>query len=149
MKGKCLYECGIMGTHGHKSAVAVTEYLEDLKECAPTYTLWSNSEEELAEPLRGMASCLERCFTETEEQVKELNDNLNPTLHEYVLCTETLKVGKLPMSVFSSLNLSGCLFVLAKLYKGRILFLLSLPGVKITFELTRCPLHSSHLGCCL
>ncbi|XP_057178406.1 sorting nexin-7 [Triplophysa rosa] len=67
------------------------EYLEDLKECVPTYTLWSNSEEELAEPLRGMASCLERCYKETEEQVKELNDNLNPTLHEYVLCTETLK----------------------------------------------------------
>ena len=31
------------------------EYLEELRECAPTYTLWSGSEEEqLAEPLKGV-----------------------------------------------------------------------------------------------
>lgn len=98
-----LHECGIVATNGHKSAAAVTEYLEDLKECAPTYTQWSNSEEELAEPLTSMASCLERCFIETEEQVKELNDNLIPTLHEYVLCTETLKVDQLLISVFGQI----------------------------------------------
>lgn len=67
------------------------EYLEELKECAPTYTLWSNSEEELAEPLKCMAGSLDRCFKETEEQVKHLNDNLTPIIHEYVLCTDTLK----------------------------------------------------------
>ncbi|XP_051543235.1 sorting nexin-7-like isoform X2 [Myxocyprinus asiaticus] len=67
------------------------EYLEELKECGPTYTLWSNSEEELAEPLKSMAGCLDRCCKETEEQVKQLNDNLIPALHEYVLCTEILK----------------------------------------------------------
>ncbi|XP_055038311.2 sorting nexin-7 isoform X4 [Misgurnus anguillicaudatus] len=67
------------------------EYLEELKECAPTYTLWSNSEEELAEPLKCMAGSLDRCCKETEEQVKHLNDNLTPIIHEYVLCTDTLK----------------------------------------------------------
>ncbi|XP_051537831.1 sorting nexin-7 isoform X2 [Myxocyprinus asiaticus] len=67
------------------------EYLEELKECGPIYMLWSNTEEELAEPLKSMADCLDRCCKETEEQVKQLNDNLIPALHEYVLCTETLK----------------------------------------------------------
>lgn len=67
------------------------EYLEELKECGPTYTLWSNSEQELAEPLKNMADCLDRCYKETDEQVKQLNDQLSPALHEYVLCTETLK----------------------------------------------------------
>ncbi|XP_051971157.1 sorting nexin-7-like isoform X2 [Xyrauchen texanus] len=67
------------------------EHLQELKECGPTYMLWSNSEEELAEPLKSMAGCLDRCCKETEEQVKQLNDNLIPALHEYVLCTEILK----------------------------------------------------------
>ncbi|KAK7118582.1 hypothetical protein R3I94_022165 [Phoxinus phoxinus] len=67
------------------------EHLEELKECVPIYTLWSQSEEELAEPLKSMADCLDSCCKETEEQVKEHNDLLIPALHEYVLCTETLK----------------------------------------------------------
>uniref|UniRef100_A0A4W5LY03 Sorting nexin 7 n=1 Tax=Hucho hucho TaxID=62062 RepID=A0A4W5LY03_9TELE len=67
------------------------EYLEELKEYGPTYTLWSGSEEELAEQLKGVAGCIERCCQETEEQVGHLSDTLVPVLHEYVLCAETLK----------------------------------------------------------
>ncbi|XP_023855937.1 sorting nexin-7 isoform X2 [Salvelinus sp. IW2-2015] len=67
------------------------EYLEELKEYGPTYTLWSGSEEELAEQLKGVAGCIERCCKETEEQVGHLSDTLVPVLHEYVLCAETLK----------------------------------------------------------
>ncbi|XP_072535747.1 sorting nexin-7 isoform X2 [Salminus brasiliensis] len=67
------------------------EYLEELKECGPIYTLWSGSEEELVEPLKQMAGCLDRCCRETEEQVQQLSNSLLPILHEYVLCSETLK----------------------------------------------------------
>ncbi|XP_041717816.1 sorting nexin-7 isoform X2 [Coregonus clupeaformis] len=67
------------------------EYLEELKEYGPTYTLWSGSEEELVEQLKGVAGCIERCWKETEEQVGHLSDTLVPALHEYVLCAETLK----------------------------------------------------------
>ncbi|XP_046879567.1 sorting nexin-7 isoform X4 [Hypomesus transpacificus] len=68
------------------------EYLEELKEYAPTYTLWSGSEEEqLAEPLKGVAGCLERCCQETDQQLHHLSEVLVPTLHEYVLCSEGLK----------------------------------------------------------
>uniref|UniRef100_A0A8C1RZ80 Sorting nexin 7 n=1 Tax=Cyprinus carpio TaxID=7962 RepID=A0A8C1RZ80_CYPCA len=67
------------------------EYLEELKECGPTYALWSQSEQELAEPLKNVAGCVDNCCKETEEQVKHLNDHLIPVLHEYVLCADTLK----------------------------------------------------------
>ncbi|XP_036441561.1 sorting nexin-7 isoform X2 [Colossoma macropomum] len=67
------------------------EYLEEVKECGPIYTLWSGSEEELVEPLKMMASCLDRCCRESEEQIQHLSSSLLPVLHEYVLCTETLK----------------------------------------------------------
>uniref|UniRef100_A0A9J7ZYC7 Sorting nexin 7 n=1 Tax=Cyprinus carpio carpio TaxID=630221 RepID=A0A9J7ZYC7_CYPCA len=68
------------------------EYLEELKECGPTYALWSQSEQELAEPLKNVAGCVDNCCKETEEQVKHLNDHLIPVLHEYVLCADTLKM---------------------------------------------------------
>ncbi|KAG9351097.1 hypothetical protein JZ751_024987 [Albula glossodonta] len=67
------------------------EYLEELKEYGPAYTLWSGSEEELVEPLKGVAGCIDRCCKETEEQVNHLAESLVPALHEYVLCAETLK----------------------------------------------------------
>ncbi|XP_028825727.1 sorting nexin-7 isoform X2 [Denticeps clupeoides] len=67
------------------------EYLEELRECGPTYTLWSGSEEELVEPLKGVASCLDRCCKEKEDQVRQLSEHLAPTLHEYALCADTLK----------------------------------------------------------
>ncbi|KAM8731993.1 sorting nexin-7 isoform 1-T1 [Acanthopagrus schlegelii] len=67
------------------------EYVDELKQYSPTYTQWAGSEEELAESLNGVASCVERCSKETEEQIYHLSEVLVPTLHEYVLCAETLK----------------------------------------------------------
>ncbi|XP_013879249.1 sorting nexin-7 [Austrofundulus limnaeus] len=67
------------------------EYLDELKQYSPTYFQWAESEEELAEPLRGVGSCVERCSKETEEQVQHLSEVLVPALHEYVLCADTLK----------------------------------------------------------
>ncbi|KAJ8010439.1 hypothetical protein DPEC_G00075090 [Dallia pectoralis] len=67
------------------------EYLGELKEYAPVYTLWSGSEDTLVGPLKGVADCIERCWKETEEQDNHLTDTLVPTLHEYVLCSESLK----------------------------------------------------------
>lgn len=67
------------------------EYLDELRQYGPTYTQWAELEEDLAEPLKGVANCVERCSKETEEQIQQLSDVLVPTLHEYVLCAETLK----------------------------------------------------------
>lgn len=70
----------------------LSEYVDELKQYSPTYTQWAGSEEELAESLNGVANCLVRCSKETEEQIYHLSEVLVPTLHEYVLCAETLKV---------------------------------------------------------
>ncbi|KAL4635099.1 sorting nexin-7 isoform X1 [Arapaima gigas] len=67
------------------------EYLEELKEYGPVYTLWSGSEEELVEPLKGVAGCIDRCCRATEEQISHLSENLVPLLHEYVLCADSVK----------------------------------------------------------
>ncbi|XP_070784177.1 sorting nexin-7 isoform X2 [Enoplosus armatus] len=67
------------------------EYLDELKQYSPSYTQWAGSEEELAEPLKGVAGCVERCGKETEAQIHHLSEVLVPALHEYVLCGETLK----------------------------------------------------------
>ncbi|XP_039590660.1 sorting nexin-7 isoform X2 [Polypterus senegalus] len=68
------------------------EYLEEMKECGPVYTLWSASEVELVDILKGMAGCIDNCCKATEEQVVDLSEGLLPVLHEYVLCAETLKL---------------------------------------------------------
>ncbi|XP_028290756.1 sorting nexin-7 [Gouania willdenowi] len=67
------------------------EYLDELKQYGPTYTQWAESEDELADSLRGVANCVEQCSQETEEQISHLSEVLLPTLHDYVLCAETLK----------------------------------------------------------
>ncbi|KAM9333411.1 sorting nexin-7 [Pholidichthys leucotaenia] len=68
------------------------EYMEELKQYGSTYTQWAElEEEELTEPLKGVANCMERCSKETEDQLLHLSEVLVPTLHEYVLCAETLK----------------------------------------------------------
>uniref|UniRef100_H3CG47 Sorting nexin 7 n=1 Tax=Tetraodon nigroviridis TaxID=99883 RepID=H3CG47_TETNG len=65
------------------------EYLEELRRCAPSYSLWAGLEEELAEPLRGVATCVERCCLET-EHIQHLTQVLVP-VHEYVLGADTAK----------------------------------------------------------
>ncbi|KAM3593451.1 uncharacterized protein V6R79_013233 [Siganus canaliculatus] len=67
------------------------EHLDELKQYSPTYAQWAGLEEDLAEPLKGVANCVERCSKETEEQIHHMSESLVPALHEYVLCADTLK----------------------------------------------------------
>ncbi|XP_029687762.1 sorting nexin-7 [Takifugu rubripes] len=67
------------------------EYVDELKRCGPTYSLWAALEEDLAEPLRGVAGCVERCCVETEEHIQYLSEVLVPAVHEYVLSADTVK----------------------------------------------------------
>ncbi|KAJ3611880.1 hypothetical protein NHX12_021893 [Muraenolepis orangiensis] len=67
------------------------EYLDELRQYGPIYTQWAGLEAELSEPLRGVASCVDHCGRETEEQVGHLADVLEPALHQYLLCADTLK----------------------------------------------------------
>ncbi|XP_056379077.1 sorting nexin-7 isoform X2 [Hyla sarda] len=66
------------------------DYYEELKEYGPIYTLWSASEEDLVEPLRGVAGCIDKCCKVTEALNSQLSSDLIPIIHEYVLYSETL-----------------------------------------------------------
>lgn len=70
------------------------EYLHELKQYGPIYAQWAGLEEDLADPLKGMAGCVEKCGKESEEHVQHLSEVLVPVLHEYVLCAETLRVSQ-------------------------------------------------------
>lgn len=81
----------VSGLYSNLSFV-LPEYLDELKQYTPTYTQWAESEEDLAEPLKGVAGCVDRCSKETEEHINHMSEVLVPALHEYVLCAETVKV---------------------------------------------------------
>uniref|UniRef100_A0A669DRQ8 Sorting nexin 7 n=1 Tax=Oreochromis niloticus TaxID=8128 RepID=A0A669DRQ8_ORENI len=74
------------------SLISCVEYVDELKQYSPTYARWGELEEELTEPLKGMASCVVQCSKEAEEHIQHLSEVLVPALHEYVLCAETLKL---------------------------------------------------------
>uniref|UniRef100_A0A8D2PJ80 Sorting nexin 7 n=1 Tax=Zosterops lateralis melanops TaxID=1220523 RepID=A0A8D2PJ80_ZOSLA len=66
------------------------EYFNEMKEYGPIHTLWSASEEDIAESLKGVAGCIDRCCRATEKRMAGLSEHLLPVLHEYVLYTEIL-----------------------------------------------------------
>ncbi|XP_063284411.1 sorting nexin-7 [Pelobates fuscus] len=66
------------------------DYYEEMKEYGPIHTLWSASEEDLVDPLKGVAGCIDRCCKVTETLNSKLSGELIPVIHEYVLYSETL-----------------------------------------------------------
>ncbi|KAG7269719.1 hypothetical protein CRUP_031332 [Coryphaenoides rupestris] len=66
--------------------VAMQEYADDFSN-----KMWADLEVALSEPLRGVAGCVDHCGRETEEQIQHMAQVLEPGLHQYVLCADTLK----------------------------------------------------------
>ncbi|XP_026970235.1 sorting nexin-7 isoform X1 [Sagmatias obliquidens] len=66
------------------------EYFDEMKEYGPIHILWSASEEDLADTLKGVASCIDRCCKATEKRMSGLSEALLPVVHEYVLYSEML-----------------------------------------------------------
>ncbi|XP_061859540.1 sorting nexin-7 [Colius striatus] len=66
------------------------EYFNEMKEYGPIHTLWSASEEDIADSLKGVASCIDKCCKATERRMAGLSESLLPVLHEYVLYTDIL-----------------------------------------------------------
>ncbi|KAK2540337.1 Snx7 [Columba guinea] len=66
------------------------EYFNEMKEYGPIHTLWSASEEDIADSLKGVASCIDKCCKATEKRMAGLSENLLPILHEYVLYSDIL-----------------------------------------------------------
>lgn len=68
------------------------DYFDEMKEYGPIHILWSASEEDLVDPLKGVASCLDKCCKATEKRMSGLSEALLPVVHEYVLYSEMLMV---------------------------------------------------------
>ncbi|XP_034978751.2 sorting nexin-7 isoform X2 [Zootoca vivipara] len=66
------------------------DYFCEMKEFGPIHTLWSASEVDLADTLKGVAGCIDKCCKATEKRMAGLSEILFPTLHEYVLYSEIL-----------------------------------------------------------
>uniref|UniRef100_A0A8D2AGS1 Sorting nexin 7 n=1 Tax=Sciurus vulgaris TaxID=55149 RepID=A0A8D2AGS1_SCIVU len=66
------------------------DYFDEMKEYGPIHILWSDSEEDLVDTLRGVASCIDKCCKATEKRMSGLSEALLPVVHEYVLYSEML-----------------------------------------------------------
>ncbi|XP_050001231.1 sorting nexin-7 [Alexandromys fortis] len=66
------------------------DYLDEMKEYGPIHTVWSASEEDLVDTLKGIANCIEQCCKATEKRMSGLSEVLLPVVHEYVLYSEML-----------------------------------------------------------
>lgn len=67
----------------------------ELREYGPLYSSWASSEQELQEPLDGMAGCVANCCSALEELTEDMSDDFLPVLREYVLYIESMKVDRL------------------------------------------------------
>lgn len=69
-----------------------SEYVEELNEWSPVYTLWSNSEDKLTPALLTMARAVEATCTSIRESIEEIEDAFCQPLKEYMLYTEAVKI---------------------------------------------------------
>lgn len=77
-----------------------------MKEYGPIHILWSASEEDLVDTLKGIASCIDQCCKATEKRMSGLSEALLPVVHEYVLYSEMLMVSP------SNKSLSAILYLI-------------------------------------
>ncbi|NXO03780.1 SNX7 protein, partial [Rhinopomastus cyanomelas] len=80
----------ILDKIAHRIYKEEREYFNEMKEFGPIHTLWSASEEDLADALKGVAGCIDKCCKATEKRMAGLSESLLPILHEYVLYGEIL-----------------------------------------------------------
>ncbi|XP_056017912.1 sorting nexin-30-like [Ostrea edulis] len=68
-----------------------TDYVLELCEWGPIYTLWSNSEDQLTCPLLAMSRAVDICAQTLKETIESTEDNFSQPLKEYILYTDAIK----------------------------------------------------------
>ncbi|XP_076875694.1 sorting nexin-30 [Brachyhypopomus gauderio] len=68
-----------------------SEYLVELREYGPMYSSWASSEEQLQEPLDGVAGCVANCCSGLEDLTEDMSEDFLPVLREYILYIESMK----------------------------------------------------------
>uniref|UniRef100_A0A8C9FC65 Sorting nexin 7 n=1 Tax=Pavo cristatus TaxID=9049 RepID=A0A8C9FC65_PAVCR len=86
------HKINVLDKIAHRIYKEEREYFNEMKEYGPIHTLWSASEEDIADSLKGVASCIDKCCKATEKRMAGLSENLLPIIHEYVLYSEILMV---------------------------------------------------------
>ncbi|OXB81494.1 UNVERIFIED_CONTAM: hypothetical protein H355_004400 [Colinus virginianus] len=84
------HKINVLDKIAHRIYKEEREYFNEMKEYGPIHTLWSASEEDIADSLKGVASCIDKCCKATEKRMAGLSENLLPIIHEYVLYSEIL-----------------------------------------------------------
>ncbi|XP_042675050.1 sorting nexin-7 isoform X2 [Centrocercus urophasianus] len=84
------HKINVLDKIAHRIYKEEKEYFNEMKEYGPIHTLWSASEEDIADSLKGVASCIDKCCKATEKRMAGLSENLLPIIHEYVLYSEIL-----------------------------------------------------------
>lgn len=69
-----------------------TEYVDELNEWSPVYTLWSNSEDKLTPSLLTMSRAIESTCSSIRDSIEEIEDAFCQPLKEYMLYTEAVKI---------------------------------------------------------
>nr|XP_005993570.1 PREDICTED: sorting nexin-30 isoform X1 [Latimeria chalumnae] len=82
---------GTIDRIGQRIIKEQSDYLVELREYGPIYSTWVGLEDELAEPLEGVSSCINNCCTALEELTEDMTEDFLPVLREYVLYTESMK----------------------------------------------------------
>ncbi|XP_051541440.1 sorting nexin-30-like isoform X3 [Myxocyprinus asiaticus] len=67
------------------------EYLAELREYGPVYSSWASFEEDLHDPLEGVAGHVSNCSSALEELTEDMSEDFLPVLREYVLYIEAMK----------------------------------------------------------
>ncbi|XP_029640927.1 sorting nexin-30-like isoform X1 [Octopus sinensis] len=68
-----------------------SEYVEELNDWSPVYTLWSNSEDKLTPALLTMSRAIEANCVAIKESIDEIEESFCQPLKEYMLYTEAVK----------------------------------------------------------
>ncbi|ELU06895.1 hypothetical protein CAPTEDRAFT_21975 [Capitella teleta] len=68
------------------------DYLSELNEWGPVFTLWSNNEGKLNDALVAMAKAVEKCFLSLQQLADATEHSLSNPLREYMLYAEAIKV---------------------------------------------------------
>ncbi|XP_077981955.1 sorting nexin-30-like [Glandiceps talaboti] len=67
------------------------DYITELGEYSPVFSLWSNSEIELAETMTCMAECIETCQKAVQDLSDEQEQYFLPPVREYLLYSDSIK----------------------------------------------------------
>ncbi|XP_026529873.1 sorting nexin-7 [Notechis scutatus] len=66
------------------------DYFNEMKEFGPIHTLWSASEEDLEDTLKGMATGIDQCCKAADKWRAALSESFFPVINEYLLYNEIL-----------------------------------------------------------